>query len=474
MANSRPRRVLSLSLRLTTLFALMTVLILLAAMASLYFGLRRDLDRQADLLLAEKVHVLRQILIEEPGEEAPLREEVQWEAGTRTFTRYYSRVLDGEGRLVMETEGMARALAGATFPPPVPSDRPASPVSLWSDPRERSYRLVSALVAPGGPKGAGATVQVALDVSRDQDLLEDYRRAMAGLLLLGLAVSGLLGMAAARRGLRPLKAIANTASTITPGRLHGRVGEEPWPSELQELVRAFDAMLDRLEDSFLRLAQFSSDLAHELRTPINNLMGEAEVALSKPRTAEEYRRTLESSLEEYGRLATMIESLLFLARAEDPKTRIRAEVLDARAACEDVAAYYEPLAQEKGVALTCGGDGTVVADPALLRRALGNLVSNALQYTPSGGSVRLNAGPAADGGTVVRVEDSGVGIAPEDLPRLFDRFFRADRARSRHPQGTGLGLPIVRSIMELHGGSVRVESRAGEGTAVTLTFPQVG
>ena len=293
---------------------------------------------------------------------------------------------------------------------------------------------------------------------------------MALSLTVGLAVAALMGFLAARRGLRPIEIMAQKAQQITAERLHERMGGEPWPTELAILASAFDDMLLRLEESFSRLTAFSADLAHDLRTPLTNCMGEVEVALSQPRTPEEYRAILESSLEELTRLARMVESLLFLARAENARPELSCFSLDARREIESMAELYDAVAQEKGVALACSGAGTLDADPTLLRRAVGNLLSNAIRHTPPGGRVLLDA-QEEDGGAVLCVRDTGPGIPAEDLSRIFDRFYRSPRSRALSPQGLGLGLAIVRSIMDLHRGRVEIQNAPEGGAAVRLIFP---
>lgn len=230
-------------------------------------------------------------------------------------------------------------------------------------------------------------------------------------------------------------------------------------------------MLDRLQDSFTRLSQFSADLAHELRTPINNLRGEAGVALSKARTTEEYRRTLESSLEEYARLARLIDNMLFLARADGrAASHLTRSSFDARKEIEGVCEFYEALAEDRGVEVCCEGHGAVNADPVLFRQAVSNLLSNALNYTPRSGRVLFRL-REHDRAFEVCVSDSGCGIPPEHLPHIFDRLYRVDSSRSQHPNGAGLGLAIVKSIMTLHEGAVEAQSTAGQGTSITLRFP---
>jgi two-component system heavy metal sensor histidine kinase CusS len=200
-------------------------------------------------------------------------------------------------------------------------------------------------------------------------------------------------------------------------------------------------------------------------------MGEAEVALSKNRSAEEYRQVIESGLEEYARLSRMIDGLLFLARAESADTQINRSSFDVHEELEAVREFYDTLAREKGIEVTCQGNSLINADPTLFRHAISNLLSNALQYTPQGGVVCLLVKKADNHSIEVSVSDTGIGISQEHLPKVFDRFYRADPARSQYPQGTGLGLSIVKSIMELHGGSVHITTTPSKGTTITLRFP---
>ena len=234
------------------------------------------------------------------------------------------------------------------------------------------------------------------------------------------------------------------------------------------MVTAFDGMLDRLEDSFTRLSQFSADLAHELRTPIGNMLGEAQVALTRERSSEEYRSIIESTAAECERLSGIIDNLLFLARAESAEQQVARSSFNARAAVEKIVSFYQTLAEDRHVAITCDGDAKIFADPILFNRAIGNLIDNALRFTPDNGNIRItirDLGRAAE----ISVADSGSGIGSEHLPRVFDRFYRADPSRSSG--GTGLGLALVKSIVDLHGGSVAIESKAGYGTTLTLTLP---
>jgi two-component system heavy metal sensor histidine kinase CusS len=311
------------------------------------------------------------------------------------------------------------------------------------------------------------TVQLAQERTQDERFAA-YHAALITLML-GCVIVTCAGVAilVTRRILLPLKRLAESIERTGATRLDERVPMGSWPEELQPLAIGFNKMLARLEDSFTRLSQFSADLAHELRTPMAILRGEAEGALIKPRTPEQYRTVIESSLEEMQRLSAMIDNLLFLARAETIRS-IKPQFFDGRAAIEQVREFYEALSQDQGVELNSEGEGQVYAEPVLFRRALVNLITNALRFTPSGGRVTVSL-KHRDGGSEVAVADTGCGISAQHLTNVFDRFFRGDAPRTS--QGSGLGLSIVKSIMQIHHGNVSVKSDVGHGTVVALRFP---
>ena len=317
-------------------------------------------------------------------------------------------------------------------------------------------------------KWAAYLIQVAQDRSVDEQFEREFGLLVAVVLVCGIFASAMIAITVTRRGLRPLNAMTRSLKRVGPNRLHERVPPAEWPRELQPVAIAFDDMLDRLEDSFTRLSQFSADLAHELRTPLANIRGEAEVALTRPRSPNEYEAVIESSVAECERLSGIIDNLLFLARAEAAESKINHSYFDGRAAIERIAAYNEAIAEERHLTITCAGQGEVYADPVLFGRAVSNLVDNAVHFTPDGGRIAISLTTNREEAEIT-VEDTGCGVAAEHLPRIFDRFYRADASRSS--EGTGLGLALVKSIADLHGGSVSVASEVGRGTLVTLRFP---
>ncbi|MDQ2990695.1 MAG: heavy metal sensor histidine kinase, partial [Pseudomonadota bacterium] len=316
----------------------------------------------------------------------------------------------------------------------------------------------------------GRVLRGILDVSKDEQVLQRYRNKLSGVVVLAILLSVAIGWLLARRGLAPVRAISLEIGRVNAERLHSRIAQEAWPAELRMLAVTFDEMMARIERSFEQLTRFSSDLAHEFRSPINNLVAAASVTLARARDAAEYQNTLEVVVEEGDRLSRMVSSMLFLARADNAKQVVRVEPLSTATEFLKLVEFFELMAEEQGVALVADGAVSLRADPLLLRQALSNLLANALRYTPRGGAIRLEASESGDA-VVISVSDNGAGIAAEHLPHLFDRFYRADAARSA-ADSTGLGLAVVRSIAELHGGTVEVRSLVGAGATFALRFPR--
>ena len=462
----------TLAFRLTSGYAVAGLITVFLASASLYLVLVRELDRSTDLFLADKVNVLRTMLRERPGDVDGLREEVELESAARRYEQFYIRLLDDQGRLLMVTPGMKEQLDLAQFVGQARSGalHHALPMKGRSG---RTFRAIEAVVPVGYSSTQTDTLQIVVDTSTKEELLANYRHWFGVIMLGTLVIFPLVGYQIARRGIRPMEEMATTARHISSTNLHERIHPEGYPVELASLADTFNQMLDRLEESFGRISRFSADIAHDLRTPVNNIRGEAEVALARARTVHEYRDVVESCLEESVRLSALISDLLFLARAENPLTHLQRAPVDVVALLASVRDYYEASATEAGVLLTMDGSSEAVTaelDRGLIQRAVSNLVANAVAYTPRGGTVVLGA--KTDRAAVrIQVFDTGMGIPAEALPRVFDRFYRVDASRSRALGGTGLGLAIVQSIMALHGGHAEIASEVDRGTRVTLRVP---
>jgi two-component system heavy metal sensor histidine kinase CusS len=449
----------SIASQLILLFTLAAALLLACGLGVFYWIVVRHAFAEDNAVLADKVNAL-QTSFEQRGGLDAVAGEINT-ADSRQRAPFLVRVLDPAGATIGQTTGMETLLPVNIFPPAASRE-----IAVPTEHRvaEKLFALTTRHAIAGGRP---FTIQVAQDRSSDEQVERRFGILVLVVLSGSILASVLIAISVTRRGLRPLEEMRRSLERIGPTHLNERVAPAEWPRELQPLAIAFDEMLKRLDDSFTRLSQFSADLAHELRTPIANMLGEAQVALSRDRRSAEYRETIESTIGECERLSGIVDNLLFVARADagEPVARKR---FDARAAVEKIAAFYQTIAVEHHVAISCSGEGQISADPALFERAVGNLVDNALRFTPENGSIQIAlAKHAAD--FEVAVSDNGSGIAAEHLPRVFDRFYRAES--SRGSDGAGLGLALVKSIVDLHSGSASIWSEPGRGTTVTLTFP---
>jgi two-component system heavy metal sensor histidine kinase CusS len=303
----------------------------------------------------------------------------------------------------------------------------------------------------------GLRLSLLLDITHHQHFLARMQRLIWLCVGLSALATALLGAWVARRGLHPLRQMTGVARQVSAQSLTARLPLEGIPTELRELGEAFNAMLTRLEDAFARLSAFSADIAHELRTPLSNLLTQTQVTLGQPRELEEYREALHSNLEELQHLAQMVGDMLLLAKADNGLLQTRREPLLLESELTALADYFAPLAEDAGVNIRIDAEGMLTADRLLLRRALSNLIDNALRFTPAGGELRLGATP-----TRIEVANQGAKIPFDLRERLFDRFYRADPARREGgAEHAGLGLAIARSIVQAHGGSLRCESADG-------------
>jgi heavy metal sensor kinase len=312
--------------------------------------------------------------------------------------------------------------------------------------------------------------------------LEEVDRELARLLgALGMAVPvalvccGALGYLLARKALAPVDRLRRSTREITADRLDRRLPVVNPGDELGGLAATINEMIGRLERSFAEVRRFTADASHELRTPLTAIRTEAEVALTGQSLPEDQQRLLGSILEECERLTRLTDQLLMLAREDARDARLGREAVDLSVLAHDVAETMRPVAEVKGLRLEAGGTQGVVirGDAARLRQVLFNLVDNAIKYTPPGGEIGMRV-ETRPGEAVVAVRDTGVGIPPEHLERVFDRFYRVDRARSRDEGGTGLGLSIARNIVMAHGGRIELSSIPGEGTTCVVTLPLAG
>lgn len=464
-----PSRSWSISHRLIAHYSLSAFVIFNLSIALVHLGLVAITEKQSNRYLQDEINVIERLY--KAGKDLkPLEQKLEVGYAAREFMKTYSRILDAKGQVILQTHLMAKIVPATVFPQPTGNKYPGKGIR-WKDENGKAYLLRTLWLGDAGANGNRRILQIALDISHLDRIVKDFREILLAVIIFGTVISAVLAAIIVRKGLRPLKEITERTMHITAYNLDERMNMPHWPKEVKTLAIAFDDMLDRLQDSFDRLSSYVSNMAHELRTPINVLMGEAEVALTKARTSSDYRRVIESNLEEYGRLSRIIDSLLFIARTDIKKSTLLREEIIVSQEVKKIVEYYQPLADDKELSITWTGNATLSADPTLFRRAISNLLSNAIHYTTSGGRIEISTRQADNLSIEVTVADTGCGMCKEELPKIFDRFYRVDTSRHVHPEGTGLGLAIVKSIMDLHGGTVSIESEPSKGTSVTLKFP---
>ncbi|AXM96202.1 heavy metal sensor histidine kinase [Pseudomonas plecoglossicida] len=312
-------------------------------------------------------------------------------------------------------------------------------------------------------------VMMSLNRADDNDLLQAYLHSTLLALPLLLMLIGAGAWWLMQRGLRPLRHFRRIAGRVSAQDLQHRLPAQGLPLELAELATGINVMLDRLDQGVRQLSEFSDDLAHELRTPLSNLMGKAQVTLARERDSENYREVLADSIEELTRLNRIINDMLFLAQVSQPQAQLALKPLALADEAQQVLELFAFSAEHKRLTLQLKGWGTALADRLMFQRALSNLLSNAIRHSPAGREVNLGIERRGDE-VWLWVANEGPGITDEHLPRLFERFYRAGSGRSRLEGGTGLGLAIVKSIMELHVGRVEVNSSPTGPTRFSLVF----
>ncbi|MCV0437479.1 MULTISPECIES: heavy metal sensor histidine kinase [unclassified Hydrogenophaga] len=455
---------LSLTARLTALYTLVSacVLVGLGLLVSIAVGRHFvELDRD---FLKDKIELVQTIVGEASSSEmlaSRLDELLTSHHGLSVELRNSDRLVYGKKGSVFSALSPSIGSDGRTFDWTV-GDQPLRglkagirPPATWKD-----------LAADGQP----LELLIALDTAHHTHFMQSLRQTLALHLIGAILASGLLGWWAARRGLAPLRTIKERAMTVTAQKLDQRMPVDAVPAEFADLAQSLNTMLERLQSDFARLQEFSSDLAHELRTPINNLLTQTQVSLTQKREVGVYQDILASNAEELQRLARMVSDMLFLAKTEHGIELPHRETVSLRDEVLDLFDFYEALAEEKLIRLNTDGDARIVCDRLMIRRAISNLLSNAIRYSPPNAPVRVSVNQG-NGQIQLCVHNAGPAIPAADLPRLFDRFYRTEKSRS-HPdsEGTGLGLSITRAIMEAHGGSASVASN-DLATTFCLSFP---
>lgn len=456
----------SITLRLTLMFAAASALVLLLLGYLIGAAVERHFEEQDQVLLEGKMQLIRHAL-----------STVATRANLDALPAQLNDALVGHHGLTVAVRAanghslFATPDAGFLLRAPLDTAQaPSTSMQTWRD-GDLVYRSISAVVTIPFDAATPVTVNVATEISHHLAFMTAFRRTLWLVTFAATAVSAVLGWITARLGLAPLHDLVRVAQTVSINHLDYRVPQQDLPAELRETAQSFNEMLARLEDSFARLSDFAADLAHELRTPIGNLMVQTQVTLARARTVDDYRETLASNAEELDRLARMIADMLFLAKVDHGLMMPRHEAVDLAREVGELFEFYDAVAQEQEVRLRLDGTAHAVGDRLMLRRALSNLLSNAIRHTPRSGTITITLEQDDSGASMISVENPGPGIPPEHVPRIFDRFYRVDPARAQSADGAGLGLAITRSIVQMHDGRIDVHSR-NNLTCFRITLPK--
>ena len=450
----------SLATWLTVWYSALSITLIAGVTGYSYWVLISNLNHEDDEFVATYLKDVKTRLREDSNELDELRSAWSVVAAEPSPIRILMRVLRKDGFVLAETPGNDA----------VPWPAINSPESLETGVAAGDWRCLTQTGSLAS--GDAVVLQAALDHRQESVVLARYRKQLYLVLFVAAVACAVGGVLLARRGLRPLRELSLVAAGIQANQMQERLDSSKYATELEQVATTFNGMLDRLQDSFERLNRFSGDIAHELRTPLHNLRGEVEVALTKSRSDDEYRDVLGSCLEETIRLSRLVDSLLFLARSEQPESALNREPLRLADELRTIQEFYEAAAEDAGVSLSVTTPPILelTVDRTLFQRAIGNLITNALAHTPAKGRVEIRG---ENGSTLIKVivMDTGNGIAAEHLPHVFDRLYRGDESRRTDIGGHGLGLAIVKSIVELHQGSVSIRSEPGKGTLVETNWP---
>lgn len=456
--------------RVTALFALIACLVVTGLGMYLYSSVKHALEVRADYTLIGRVEHFRNLLhdlytVKQMEQRSALFESM---LGNEQDVRIFRRL--GELPFIhVNPDNLTPPLIT-----PTPVDTSLTIASLHNGMSADGVRVrwISALAEVGDHRD---TVEIiaAYVMTQESSMLSAYLLRVVAAVALAVLLTTLLGFVVLKHGLRPLTAMSKRVAEITPTNLTARLQVDDIPPELHRLASAFNAMLERLDTGFENLSQFSSDLAHEIRTPVNILMGQTLVTLGQTRSPDEYVQVLESNQEELSRLSRIIENILFLAHADHAALTVEKLPLDHAEELQKIAEYFEGIGEERTIRFEVNASGKGSANLVMWRRAVSNLVVNAVRYGQSGTSILLSAHEDQYGATIV-VENQGGTIPQEQLERLFDRFYRGDKSRSEYTETSGLGLAIVKAIMALHGGNATVSCSPDGLIRFSLYFPATG
>ncbi len=458
--------------RTTIIVLTIHVLLLICAVLIVRYSLSELITFQDRELLSRRLSYVADRLLQAENDETVREIVSQQRVPASLHKRVYTLVYDGQGNLFTAS---ASAQAWDWVLPdalPIPEGKIAGEgLHLLSSDSGRMFAYQMSTVQNSNQNW---TVVIAADHDVEQALTNRLVRLVPITLTVIIAISLLLSWLLNRATITPLRQLTvHAASVRSVAKDPPLIPESLYPIDFRGLVQHYNSMLQRLHSGYTRVASFTSDIAHELRTPLHNLMGEIDVALEKRREASEYEQILISNREEVERLRAIVTSLLTLSQTGTIEPQ-QLETLSLSSELHKIYEYFSTVADESQVRLEieAGPDCHIKAQRTLFQQALGNLVSNALKFTPKNGLVKISFSFSAEEKfAAIQIRDNGPGISQDDLPYVFNRFYKVDPSRSSRAGGTGLGLAIVKNIVERHRGSVEVTSKLGQGSCFTVRWP---
>ncbi len=452
LSNYRIKYFGSMRVRIALLFSLIIAILLLIIFSYLYFFLHKYFNNEAKIILNERVMLINDILLDSPDETSglnTLKHRIETEWISPNHEPLWVQIQLPDGTIFAK-----------------------SPLFLEDSNKkflEEKHKVqLRSTIAPY------INVTLKLDRSKENSLLLSYGFKMLGVFVLSIFLSIYSTFKMISFEIFPLLKMSRKMKNITLKSLNRQIDSTHFPTELVPVAQSFNIMLNKLEKSFDQMKRFSGDIAHEMRTPLNALLIKIEVMLERPRSIDEYQDLLESLHKDARGLSRLIDTLLFLARAENPNRTLQFENLSLNSEIQSIIEFYEPLASDKSMIIVFESHAELsqFVEKSLFDRALGNLIQNSIQYCKVGSRITIRlAGDSNE--AVIEVADNGPGIESIHLPFLFDRLYRVDPSRDPNSGSLGLGLSIVASIMKLHDGKISIESDFGVGTCFRLSFPNL-
>jgi heavy metal sensor kinase len=334
--------------------------------------------------------------------------------------------------------------------------------------RKHKIRVLYAVIGPG------LILQLGQSMENHTRIIEVFRKVFITTMVILFVLAVVVGWFMARRALAGVESVTRTAQRISDGSLEDRVPVKKQADEIDQLALTFNQMLDRIENLVTGIKEMSDNIAHDLKSPITRIRGIAEVSLTSGSSLKEYETMAGSTIEECDRLLDMINTMLIISKTEAGLGQFENKELDIAKVVRDACELFLPAAESEGVAITCNASEplTIYGDVRMIQRMISNLLDNAVKYTPEGGSIKVAAQSGSQQSIQISIKDTGIGISGEDLPHIFERFYRCDPSRSK--TGTGLGLSFARAIARAHGGDIKVASEPGKGSAFTVVLPKKG